>query len=134
MRRSAIGNSSRQRSTSPADGIALPPRIRTTFEGAVLEPAHGAHAGAGRREVGHVADDVAETLEPVADLATDATFDLQQARLVRVREERPGEAPRDDPRRFDRGLRVHPEVDDIAHDLDHRLALRVLAGAAERHE
>ena len=72
--------------------------------------------------------------EAIPDLCRDPTLHCQHARLVRVRMERPRERPRDDPRRFDRGLRVHPEVHDVAEDLDHRLALRVLAGAAERHE
>src|SRR5438876_7764440 len=109
MSRSLIGNSARQRWTSPADGIALPARIRAALERAVLEPAHGAHPRARRREVRHVADDVPETLEAVANVAAHAALDLQQSRLVRMRDERPREASRDDPRRFDRGLRVHPE-------------------------
>src|SRR2546430_10047879 len=134
MSRSAIGNSARQRWISPADGIALPPRVGATLERAVLEPAHRAHAGARGREVGHVADDVAQSLETVADVALHSTPDLQQPGLVRVREERPREAARDHPRRLDRGLAVHPEVDDVAHDLDHRLALVVLPRAAEGHQ
>src|SRR5260221_13648399 len=98
MRRSVIGNSARQRSTSPADGIALPPRIGAALERAGLEPAHGTDARARRREVRHVADDVAEPLEPIADLAPEAPFDLRQTPLGRGREERPGEALLDDPR------------------------------------
>src|SRR5438874_9322394 len=134
MQRSVIENSARQRRTSPADGIALPPRIGAALERAGIEAAYRAHARARGREVGHVPYDVAESGESVADVARDTALDLQHAGLVGVREERPGEAPRDDPWRFDGGLRVHPEVDDVADHLDHGLALSVLPRAAERHE
>src|SRR5205085_4434461 len=115
---SVIGNSARHRRMSPADGIALPPRIGAAFEGAGVEAPYRAYARARGREVRHVPDEVAEIGEPVADIARDAALDLQHAGLVGVREERPGKAPRDDPRRFDGGLRVHSEVDDVADHLD----------------
>src|SRR5438067_8203147 len=126
MQRSVIGNSARHRWTSPADGIALPARVGATLQRAGIEEAHGAHARARGREVGHVPDDVAETGKRVPDLARDAALDLQHAGLVGVWEERPGKAPRDDPWRLDGGLGVHPEVDDVADHLDHGLALGVL--------
>src|SRR5437870_4668495 len=134
MSPSVIGNSARHRRISPADGIALPTRIGTAFERAGVESADGAHAGARGGEVGHVANDMAQTGEPIANIAPDAALDLEHAGLVGMWEERPGKAPRDDPRGFDRGLRVHSEVDDVADDLDHRLALGVFTGAPEGHE
>src|SRR5713226_5490827 len=124
---SLIGNSARQRATcaSPADGIALAAGVGAALEGASLDLPDRAHARARRCEVGHVADDVTEAFEVIADLAPDASFHLQHARLVRVREERPGKALRDHARRLDGGLGIHAEVDDVADDLHHRLALRV---------
>src|SRR5207247_3384507 len=64
----------------------------------------------------------------------DAAFVREHPWLVGVRMERPRERARDHARRLDRGLQVHAEVDDVADRLDHRLALRVLTGAAEGHE
>src|SRR5258708_23386939 len=95
MSLSLIGNSSRHRATSPADGIALPPWIGTALERAVLEPADRAHPRARRREVGHVADHLTERGHPVADLATHPSLHLQHPGLLGVREERPGAALRD---------------------------------------
>src|SRR5258706_12203053 len=133
-----IGNSERQAASCPdglpADGIRLATWVGAAFERARLELADGAHPRGRGREVRQVAHRMSELREAVADLARDAALDREHSRLVRVRVERPWERARDDARRLDRRLEVHAEIDDVADRLHHRLALRVLARAAERHE
>src|SRR5688572_25789971 len=119
---------------SPADGVALAPRIRAALERARLEPADRAHPRGRRCEVRQVADHVTKRCEPLANIARDPPFDREHARFIRVRVEGPWERSRYDARCLDRGLQVHLEIDDVADRLDHRLTLRVLAGAPEWHE
>src|SRR3972149_6214262 len=114
-------------------GIRIDTRIGARAEDSLLQ----VHDDRGVRSRGPRAGGRAHLVslgfERRLDRLGDSRFDRQIARAHRVRERRGGEAARGPPRRFDRLLDVHPEIDDVDERLDRAHHLIVAAGAAENH-
>src|SRR5215470_10421169 len=75
-----------------------------------------------------------ERLQRLAGRLSDATLDVETARVVRMRLEAPRKAVRHEAGSLHRLLHVHAEDQVIEQHLEHALRLEVAARCAERHQ
>src|SRR5438067_1519136 len=111
----------------PGQGVGRAARIGTgrEYAGLRITPRHH-RADAARAGLAHV---VAESPQLGARPLGDGGLDVQLARPIHARIERVDERLRGEARRLDRLLRVHPEDEEIQHELEIGLALIVAARA-----